>query len=79
MAASYYYFKDSWTRFDVDNMIEEGDWIVYEYFLLFVLQQAAVLLLFNDENKLSYAEIEERLNLEDDDLLRLLHAPNTRY
>lgn len=32
------------------------------------------MLLFNDEDKLSYAEIEERLNLGDDDLSRLLHS-----
>lgn len=36
--------------------------------------QAAVLLLFNSADKLSYAEIEAQLNLGDDDLIRLLHS-----
>lgn len=36
--------------------------------------QAAVLLLFNEEDKLSYAEINKQLNLGDDDLVRLLHS-----
>jgi cullin 1 len=36
--------------------------------------QAVVLLLFNDSNKLSYEEIKSQLNLEDKDVIRLLHS-----
>lgn len=36
--------------------------------------QAALLLLFNDADELSYTEIQERLNLPDEDLSRMLHS-----
>ncbi|KAL5709552.1 Cullin-1 [Ranunculus cassubicifolius] len=36
--------------------------------------QASVLLLFNNAETLSYAEIKEQLNLTDDDIVRLLHS-----
>lgn len=36
--------------------------------------QAATLLLFNDNEELSYVEIQERLNLPEDDVSRLLHS-----
>mmetsp|Transcript_11025 Transcript_11025/g.19100 ORF Transcript_11025/g.19100 Transcript_11025/m.19100 type:complete len:748 (-) Transcript_11025:342-2585(-) len=36
--------------------------------------QAAICLLFNDAEELSYKEISERVNLQDDDVLRLLHS-----
>ena len=35
--------------------------------------QAALLLLFNEATKLSYVEIKSQLNLEDEDLIRLLY------
>ena len=35
--------------------------------------QAACLVLFNDTSELSYKEIQQRLNLPDDDVTRLLH------
>lgn len=36
--------------------------------------QAACLVLFNDAQELSYQEVQERLNLPDDDVIRLLHS-----
>lgn len=36
--------------------------------------QAAVLLLFNDEEKLTFDEVKERLRLPEDDIIRLLHS-----
>uniref|UniRef100_A0A7S0WZR9 Cullin family profile domain-containing protein n=1 Tax=Chlamydomonas leiostraca TaxID=1034604 RepID=A0A7S0WZR9_9CHLO len=36
--------------------------------------QAVVCLLFNDTEELSYQEVQERANLQDDDCLRLLHS-----
>jgi len=36
--------------------------------------QAACLMLFNDTEELSYQEVQERLNLQDDDVGRLLHS-----
>jgi len=36
--------------------------------------QAAVLLLFNDEEKMTFTDMKERLNIPDEDLIRLLHS-----
>lgn len=36
--------------------------------------QAAILLLFNTDDMLSYNEVRERVNLPDDDIMRLLHS-----
>ena len=36
--------------------------------------QAAVLLLFNSADRLSYADIRDQLNLSDEDVVRLLHS-----
>ncbi|XP_012849882.1 PREDICTED: cullin-1-like, partial [Erythranthe guttata] len=36
--------------------------------------QGAVLLLFNDAQRLSYSDIKTQLNFEDDDLMRVLHS-----
>ena len=35
--------------------------------------QAAALLLFNEAEELSYAEVQQRLNLPEEDVSRLLH------
>lgn len=37
-------------------------------------EQAAVLLLFNSADRLSYAEIKAQLNLTDEDMVRVLHS-----
>ncbi|KAI3842241.1 hypothetical protein MKW98_026031 [Papaver atlanticum] len=42
--------------------------------LIVSTHQAAVLVLFNSSDKLSYSEIREQLNLTDDDVVRLLHS-----
>ncbi|XP_042444738.1 cullin-1-like isoform X1 [Zingiber officinale] len=42
--------------------------------LIVTTYQAAVLLLFNDSNRLSYSEIMSQLNLVDDDVVRLLQS-----
>lgn len=36
--------------------------------------QAAVLLLFNDDDKLSFVEVKDRLRLPEEDVMRLLHS-----
>jgi cullin 1 len=36
--------------------------------------QAATLLLFNEAEELSYGEVQERLNLQEEDVTRLLHS-----
>ena len=41
--------------------------------LVMSTMQAACLLLFNDTSELSYKEIQQRLNLQDEDVTRLLH------
>ena len=43
-------------------------------FLIFIYFQAAVLLLFNTTDKLSYNDILTQLNLSHEDLVRLLHS-----
>jgi hypothetical protein len=40
----------------------------------FLCLQAAVLLLFNAEDRLSYNDIKNQLNLTDEDIVRLLHS-----
>ncbi|RZC64713.1 hypothetical protein C5167_008404 [Papaver somniferum] len=42
--------------------------------LIVTTHQAAVLVLFNDSDKLSYSDIRDQLNLTDDDVVRLLHS-----
>lgn len=42
--------------------------------LIVTTYQAAVLLLFNNEERLSYADIKNELNLTDEDIVRLLHS-----
>ncbi|KAI3981138.1 hypothetical protein MKX01_032278 [Papaver californicum] len=42
--------------------------------LIVSTHQAAVLMLFNSSDKLSYSEIRTQLNLTDDDIVRLLHS-----
>eukprot|EP00494_Astrolonche_serrata_P033217 UN33486 len=42
--------------------------------LIVTTYQAALLLLFNGADKLSYSEIVTQLNLSDDDVVRLLHS-----
>lgn len=37
-------------------------------------QKAAALLLFNEADELSYAEVRQRLNLPEEDVTRLLHS-----
>lgn len=32
MTGNCLYFKGCWTKFAIDNMIEEINWMVYEYF-----------------------------------------------
>lgn len=44
------------------------------YDLIMAPQQAAVLNLFNDVDALSYGEIMERLEMTDEDLMRMLHS-----
>lgn len=39
-----------------------------------MLLQAATLLLFNEADELTYIEVQERLNLPDEDVSRLLHS-----
>ena len=39
-----------------------------------IILQAAVLLLFNSADKLSYSDIKNELNLTDEDITRLLHS-----
>lgn len=43
-------------------------------FLTLLFLQAAVLLLFNGSDRLSYSDIKQQLNLADEDLVRLLQS-----
>jgi cullin 1 len=42
--------------------------------LSFAFQQASVFQLFNSSDRLSYSEIQTQLNLNDDDVIRLLNS-----
>lgn len=42
--------------------------------LIMTTMQAATLLLFNSEEKLTFKEVQDRLNLPEEDLLRMLHS-----
>jgi cullin 1 len=42
--------------------------------VLTVNMQAATLLLFNEVAELSFSEVQERLNLQEEDVVRLLHS-----
>ncbi len=48
--------------------------IVLKFYCVLYFVQAAVLLLFNTTERLSYTDIKGQLNLTDEDIVRLLHS-----
>lgn len=65
--------KLSW-MYTLGNCAVKGSFDARSLELVLSTLQAAVLLAFNQVEELSYEEIKERLNLQDDDVMRCLHS-----
>lgn len=71
--ASVKHRKLTWI-YSLGNCHLKGNFDAKPIELIITTSQAALLLLFNEGEQLTYNEVKERLNAGDDDVLRLLHS-----